>query len=138
MRGFETMMDKMNQVAKEVEKGLHVEYGDYTPRVDIAEDEKNVFVHVELPGVAKEDVKVSINEENLLTIKGAKKRSEGSEKERTFLRAERRYGEFTRTFILPENVKKDAVNASFDNGVLTVVLEKIEPVKPKEVEISIS
>jgi HSP20 family protein len=84
-------------------------------------------------------VKVTINDDNILVIKGEKKREFKTEdKERNFIRVERSYGSFQRSFMLPDNVKKDNVSAKFENGVLTITLEKIEPEPPKQIEIPIS
>lgn len=124
----------------DLEKGVNVEYGGFAPRVDISEDEKNVFIHVELPGIRKEDVKVTINDEKILSIKGEKKKEETVEDksdDRSYIRVERSFGSFTRSFVLPENIKEDSIQAKFDNGVLNLTLDKIEPKKPKEIEISL-
>ncbi len=143
-RGFEQIARKMNQVINEVEKGVSVEYGSFSPRLDIAEDEKNLYLYVELPGIKKEDVKITINDDRVLFLKGEKKRDYQEAKEgevntesRTYIRAERAYGEFNRSFVLPENINAENVNANFNNGVLTITLNKIEPAKPKEIEIQI-
>jgi len=141
IRGFETIARKMGDIAGEFEKGFSFEYGSYSPRVDISEDEKNLFFNVELPGVKKEDVKLSIDKDNVLSIKGDKKRDEKFKdeiKEFCCIRVERSFGEFNRSFKLPENINRDSISAKFDNGVLSISLEKIEPEKPKEVEIAIS
>lgn len=138
-RGFESIARKMNDFLGDFEKGVNIEYGGFAPRCDISEDEKSLTVHVELPGISKEDVKVTINDDNVLIIKGEKKREEKTENEdKTYIRVERTFGSFARSFMLPENVKKDSINAKYDNGVLTIKLEKIEPSKPKEIEISVS
>jgi HSP20 family protein len=139
LRGFENMMRKMNDFVGDFDKGFNVEYGGFAPRCDISEDEKNLYVHVELAGIKKEDVKVTINDDNLLIIKGEKKREEKQENEdKTYIRVERTFGAFTRSFMLPENVKHDSINAKYENGVLNITLEKVEPRKPREVEISVS
>jgi len=141
MRGFETAMRKVNNFMGDIDKGFNIEYGSFAPRVDISEDEKNLFFHVELPGVAKEEVKVTVNEENILMIKGEKKheiKEEDKANDKSYIRVERTYGSFTRTFQLPETVKPDSVTAKFDNGLLTLTLEKTEPKKPKEIEIVLS
>jgi HSP20 family protein len=124
----------------DLEKGVNIEYGGFAPRVDISEDEKNVFIHVELPGIRKEDVKVTINEENVLTIKGDKKQEDTVEDksgDRSYIRVERSFGNFTRSFVLPETIKSDSIQAKFENGVLSLTLDKVEPKKPKEIEISL-
>jgi HSP20 family protein len=135
-RGFESLTRRMNEFVGDIEKGVRFEIGDFTPRVDISEDDKNIYLHAELPGIAKEDVKVSVNEERILTLKGEKNRKETVEN-KNFVRIERNYGSFTRSFVLPENVNFEAVEAKFENGVLEVTLPKIAPVKPKEVSVEI-
>lgn len=140
-RSFEGITRKMQNIASEMEKGFNVEYGSFAPRIDIYEDEKSLYLQAELAGVKKEDVKVSINDENVLIIKGEKKRelkTENKDDERCFLRVERAYGEFTRSFMLPENIDKDSISAKYDSGVLEITLAKKEPEKPKEVEIKIA
>lgn len=138
-KSFETLAKRMTQMFEEFERGITVTPNDFSPRVDISEDEKNLFVTVEIPGVNKEDVKVSINDDNILVIKGEKKREVKTEdKERNFIRVERSYGSFQRSFMLPDNIKKDNISAKFENGVLTITLEKVEPEPPKQIEIPIS
>jgi HSP20 family protein len=105
--------------------------------VDIFEDEKNVYVQAELSGIKKEDVKVTVNDDNILSIIGEKKYEKKSENETT-LRTERAYGKFTRSFILPDNLDKNAITANFDNGVLNLSIPKIEPPAPKEIEIKVN
>ena len=134
-RSFERSRQKMASIMSDLEKGINFEYGDIKPRVDIAEDNSNIFVYVELPGIQKEHVKISINEENMLTIKGIK--NNVHTENQTIHRNERQYGEFERSFILPDNLKTDNISAKFDNGLLEISIEKQDPPKPKEVEISI-
>lgn len=146
-RGMEQVFKKVQQMSEELEKGITVEYGSFSPKIDISEDEKNLYITAELPGISKEDVKVSINENNYILLKGNKKRpddasnevkdGEVAKEEKTYIKAERSFGEFSRSFILPENINKESISAQFDNGLLKVTLTKIEPAKPKEVEISI-
>lgn len=141
MRGFETALRRVNDFIGDFDKGFNIEYGGFAPRVDISEDEKNLIFHVELPGIAKEDVKVTVNDDNILMIKGEKKheqKEEDKNNDKSYIRVERTYGSFTRTFQLPETVKSDSVTAKFDNGLLTLTLEKAEPKKPKEIEIALS
>jgi HSP20 family protein len=137
MRGFEGLARRMNEMAGEFEKGVNIEFGGLQPRIDISEDEKNLFFAVEMPGISKEDIKIKINDEDILVIKGEKKREFNIE-DKSFIRAERCFGEFTRSFLLPDNVNKDSIQAKYENGVLNITLEKIQPEKPKEVEISIN
>ncbi len=147
-RGFESVAKKMSQLADEFDKGVNIEYGDFSPRIDIAEDEKKIYLYAEIPGVEKKDVKVTINDENTLLIKGKKLRDDAVSKKAeedkanedeavSFIRAERKFGEFSRTFVLPDNINNDSIKASFKDGILSIELDKKEPEKPKEKEINI-
>ncbi len=135
-RTFESMIRRFNELFDEMDRSfpLRFELGSFSPRVDISEDERNVYIQAELPGVAKEDVKVTISEDRVLTIRGEKKQERKVE-ERNFLRVERTFGSFSRSFMLPENIKTDEIDAKFENGVLTITIPKVEPSKPKEVEV---
>lgn len=136
-REFERLQKKMGEFTEDMEKGINFEFGGFSPRIDISEDENSVFIHAEMPGMAKEDVKVSVNEENLLTIKGNKKKPDGVD-EQEFIRSERIFGEFSRSFVMPENVDRDSIMAKFENGLLAITFSKKEPEKPKEIHVEIS
>jgi len=128
----------MNDFIEGFDKNIFdLEFGNFVPKVDINEDEKNLYILAEVPGIPKDELKISINDDNVLTIKGEKKAEEKRE-DKTHIRIERNYGSFTRSFVLPENVKKESVNANFENGVLKIQFEKTEPIKPKEIEIKVS
>jgi HSP20 family protein len=107
--------------------------GTFVPPVDVYEDEHNLVLKLEIPGVNEEDLNVSV-ENNTLTIEGERK-FEKEEKEENFHRIERRYGSFTRTFRLPNTVDADKVEASYDKGILKVVLAKRAEAKPKQIKI---
>ena len=107
----------------------------FTPKSEIVEDKDNFYISVELPGVAKEDVKINL-EENTLTISGSKKKDETS-KDKTSVTNERYYGEFKRTFSLTNDIKKDNIEAAYKDGVLYILLPKVEEVKPFVKEITI-
>jgi HSP20 family protein len=103
-------------------------------RVDISEDDKSIYIEADLPGVKKEDLKVTV-EDNLLTIR-AERRAESTESKKNYYRTERVFGSMTRSFTLGENVNKDAIEAHFSDGVLKLVLPKVEPVvKAKEISV---
>ncbi|MCU0427539.1 MAG: Hsp20/alpha crystallin family protein [Candidatus Kapabacteria bacterium] len=108
----------------------------FAPRVDIAEDATNMYLHVELPGLAKEDVHLTVSDDRVLTIKGERK-NEHKDEGKNYVRVERVYGEFSRSFQLPENVKADGIDAKFDNGVLNITLPKTEEAKPKQIAVEI-
>ena len=136
-RGFDTMMRRMNDVFDDVQRGgIRFEVGDFSPRVDIADDENALTINAELPGIGKDDVKITVNEDNVLTIRGEKKREEKTE-DKNYMRVERSYGSFTRSFALPDTVDSENISASFKDGVLTIAMAKREPARPKELEVTI-
>ena len=110
---------------------------DWTPAVDIREDENEYLLHMDLPQVESKDVKVTV-ENGVLTIRGERRAEiqEGDEKAK-WHRVERFHGSFARSFTLPENVREDSVDAKFANGVLTVHLPKSAPPPAKAREIQI-
>ncbi len=120
----------MRSFFDEMNRDIQVSPTAYVPRVDISEDTNNIYVHAELPGMTKDDVKVTVSE-GVLTLRGEKKHEEKKE-EKNYFRIERRYGEFARQFTLPDNVSEADVAANFTNGVLEITLPKKEPEKPKE------
>ncbi|HJL15617.1 MAG TPA: Hsp20/alpha crystallin family protein [Sandaracinaceae bacterium LLY-WYZ-13_1] len=102
-------------------------FGDFSPEtfrpsVDVVDEEDAIKVSAELPGMTKDDVQLSIDDDTL-TIRG-EKRNEEESKENGCYRTERSYGMFQRSIPLPRDVDRDGVNASFDHGVLTVRLPK--------------
>lgn len=107
----------------------------WSPLVDITEDDQEYLVKAELPELKKEEVKVTV-ENGELTIAGERK-FEKEEKNKKYHRIERSYGSFARSFSLPENVSADKVSAEFKDGVLKVHLPKTEKAKPKAVEVSV-
>lgn len=136
-RELEHFGRRMNEVMSTWERN-NTEKGRFVPSVDVAEDEKNIYIHAELPGMSKADVQVTVSDERILTIKGEKKQeSKTKDDEKNYVRIERSYGSFTRSFSLPDNVNAESINAAFDNGVLNLTLPKMEPAKPKEVSVDI-
>ena len=106
----------------------------WTPSVDISETDNGFEVRAELPGVAKDDLSVSVKD-NLLTLSG-EKRQENSEDTQNFRRVERHYGSFQRRFTLPSDVAADDIKADYTDGVLTLSIPKPEAAKPTEVPIT--
>jgi HSP20 family protein len=135
-RGFEQIAKKFNNFASDIEKGISFEMGGFSPRIDITEDDKNLFIHAEIPGMVKEEVKISVNEERTLKMSGIKKKLADNEG-KSFLRNERVYGEFERSLMLPDNLDIENINAKYDNGVLELTIPKVEPPKPKEIVVEI-
>ncbi len=105
----------------------------WAPSVDIKETEKEIIVKADLPGMKKEDIEVSLDN-NMLTIKGERK-FEKEEKEKDYVRVERSYGSFYRSFNLGVPVKEDEIKASYKDGVLEIIVPKAEVKEAKKVEI---
>jgi len=109
---------------------------DWTPSVDVIENEKEFVIKAELPEVKKEDMKVNV-EEGILSIRGERKQ-EKEEKGKKFHRIERSYGSFFRSFTLPEDVDSTKVAAEFKDGVLNIRLPRTEKPKPKTLDVKVS
>ena len=103
--------------------------------MDVYEDEHNVTLKIEVPGIDEKDIDVRI-ENNTLTVHGERK-FEKEEKEENYRRVERQYGSFTRTFTLPNTVNHDNVQADYDKGVLKIKLEKKAEAKPKQIKVNV-
>ncbi len=101
---------------------------EWSPLVDITEDEKEFLIKVELPEVKRDDIKVTV-ENGVLSITGERK-FEKEEQTRKYHRVERSYGSFLRSFTLPEGTESGKVNAEFKDGVLLVHLTKTKTAKP--------
>ncbi len=108
---------------------------EWSPLVDITEDEKEYLIKAELPEVKKEDVKLTI-QDNVLSISGERK-YEKEEKGKKYHRVERAYGSFMRSFTLPEDADGSKVSAEYKDGVLKVHLPKSEKAKPKAIEVKV-
>ncbi|GAB4389678.1 MAG: Hsp20/alpha crystallin family protein [Thermodesulfovibrionales bacterium] len=105
------------------------------PSVDIFEDDANVIVKAEVPGVGKEDLEVSV-EENMITISGEKKKEEKVE-EKDYYRVERSHGSFRRSFSLPSEVESAKAKARFKNGVLEVTIPKSEKAGKRKIKVTV-
>lgn len=107
----------------------------WAPTIDVYEEKDQYVIKAELPGVKREDVTLSV-EQDVLTIKG-ERRYEKEEKEEGFLRKESAYGAFQRALQLPQSVKTEAVNAEFKDGVLKITLPKADVAKSREIKIDV-
>lgn len=107
----------------------------FTPRVDVTEDNENLYVHAEVPGVNKNDIKINLVGD-VLTISGEKKTEQKDEK-KNYYRIERNYGAFSRSFTLPSEIIVDKISADYNNGVLIITLPKTEEAKIVEKQIEI-
>jgi HSP20 family protein len=106
------------------------------PALDLYEDKDNLVVKVELPGMKKEEIEVSLHD-GTLTISGERKGEESFKDAQTH-RSERFYGRFQRAVALPLPVNAAQVKASYTDGILTVTLPKAEEAKPKQIEVNVS
>jgi HSP20 family protein len=109
--------------------------GKWSPAVDVAENEKEVSVRAELPGIDPKDIEVSVVG-NEVVISGEKKESSET-KEKGVYHSETRYGSFRRTIPLPEGVDTEHVDAQYANGVLTLRLPKTAPAATKRIEVKV-
>jgi len=107
----------------------------WSPACDIFEDENTLMIKAELPGVNRDNVKVSI-ENNILTIRGERK-FEDEVKRENYHRVERAYGEFMRSFTLPNYVDAAKIKAEFKDGMLNLTLPKLEEAKAKHIDVAI-
>ncbi|TKS61245.1 MAG: heat-shock protein Hsp20 [Nitrospira sp.] len=109
---------------------------EWSPLVDISEDDKEYLIKAEIPDVKKEDIKLSVHDD-VLTITGERK-YEKEEKNKKYHRVERAYGSFLRSFTLPEDADGSKVGAEYKDGLLKVHLPKSEKAKPKAIEVKVA
>ena len=137
-REFSTLQDRMNRLFRETQGNSQDEpltSSSFAPAVDVYEDEHNVTLKIEVPGIDEKDIDVRI-ENNTLTVHGERK-IEKEEKEENYRRVERQYGSFTRTFNLPTTVDAEKVQADYDKGVLKITLPKKAEAKPKQIKVNV-
>jgi HSP20 family protein len=106
------------------------------PKVDIVEGDNEYTLRADLPGMAKDDIKVTV-ENGVLSITGEKKEEKQEKKKEQYSYFERSYGSFSRSFNLPEHVDAKNIDARYRNGVLELKLKKSEPAKPKPIEVKL-
>ena len=137
-REFSTLQDRMNRLFRD-SYGDHEEAlttSSFAPPVDVYEDEHQVTLSIEVPGIDEKDIDVRV-ENNVLTVHGERK-FEKEQKEENFRRVERQYGSFTRTFTLPQTVDSEKVAANYDKGVLKITLPKKAEAKPKQIKVNVT
>jgi HSP20 family protein len=130
---FDVFNQAFNQFLRSGEPEAQESTRTWAPAVDIFETTEAYVVKAELPGIPKEDVHITV-ENNVLTLKG-ERRFEKDETKENYHRIERTYGAFARSFTLPTRVDHEDVQAKFDNGVLTITVPKAAEAKPKKIEI---
>lgn len=108
--------------------------GSWLPPVDIAEDKDRIVLTAELPGFSEDQIQIQM-EGGVLTLRGERKFEDETEG-RNFHRVERSYGQFLRSFTLPNNVDRENIKAGFHNGLLEIALPKREEAKPRNIKIA--
>ncbi len=138
-RGLTTLQDQVNRLFEGSftrDRPDHADLATWAPPVDIYETENELVVKADLPDLQEKDIDVRV-ENNMLTIRGERK-FEKDINEDNYLRVERAYGPFTRSFSLPNTVNSGGIRAEYRNGVLTLHMAKLEESKPKQIKISVS
>jgi len=141
-RDLATIQDRMNRMNRLFREAYSPEEPEealtttsFAPPVDIYEDEHNITLKLEVPGIDEKDIDVRV-ENTTLTVHGERK-IEKEEKEENFRRVERQYGSFTRSFTLPSSVDTGQVSAHYDKGVLKLSLAKKAEAKPKQIKVNV-
>jgi HSP20 family protein len=106
----------------------------WVPAMDVVETADEVLCHLEVPGLTPDEIEIRV-QDNMLIVAGEKKQETEGQKEGGFRSIERQYGRFERSFTLPRSIDTQNVKARHENGVLTIVLPKVETSKPRRVEI---
>jgi HSP20 family protein len=141
-RDIATFQDRMNRLFDEVFPGMQrrgeeqeFQAGNWTPPVDIYEDENAIHVKADLPGIDPSSLDVRV-EGNRLLLRGERNFEKETKKE-NFYRIERSYGSFIRAFTLPHNIQSDRIDAQYKNGELNISLPKREDAKPKQIRVNV-
>jgi HSP20 family protein len=138
-RGLTSLQDQLNRLFEDSftrDRSGHADLATWAPPVDIYETENELVVKADLPDLQDKDIDVRV-ENNTLTIRGERK-FEKDTNEDNYLRVERAYGSFMRSFSLPNTVSSDSIQAEYRNGVLTLHMAKREESKPKQIKITVS
>jgi HSP20 family protein len=136
-RGVTTLQEQLNRVFGDAvgRTGEESNLTPWAPSVDIYETENELVVKADLPDVNPQDLDIRV-ENNILTIRGERK-FEKKVNEDNYLRIERAYGSFSRSFALANSVKSESIKADYHNGVLTLSLPKREEAKPKQIKVNV-
>jgi len=138
-RGVTSLRDQVNRLLEDTlthGRSGQADLATWAPAVDVYETESELVVKADLPDLQEKDIDVRV-ENNTLTIRGERK-FEKEVNEENYLRVERAYGSFTRSFSLPTSVKTEGIRADYRNGTLTVRMTKREESKAKQIKISVT
>ncbi|MEE9429425.1 MAG: Hsp20/alpha crystallin family protein [Melioribacteraceae bacterium] len=136
MRELDNFQNRFQSFFGEFPELEATEQEQFLPAIDIKENEKHLMLYIEVPGIQKDDLKITL-QDNILTIKGEKKKVT-EEKEDNYYRSERTFGTFERSFTLPVEVDSEKVDAKVIDGILEIQLEKVQPKQPKETIITLN
>ena len=135
LRRMQTEIDRLfNDFFPTTNGNRHEASATWAPRVDLTETSDAYLIHVDAPGIDKKDISINF-QDGLLSISGERKAQEKTE-DKMFVRVERSYGRFARTFTIPNTVKADKIKATYNDGVLEILVPKAEEVKPIDVKIA--
>jgi len=136
-RGVNTLQDQINRLFSDAFERAEGESNltAWAPSVDISESGHELVVKADLPGIDLKDLDIRV-ENNVLTIRGERKFEKKVEQE-NYLRVERTYGSFSRSFSLANSVNPEGIKADYQNGVLTLVIPKREEAKPKQIKVNV-
>ncbi len=135
LRGMQEQMNRLLDLAWNRGPGEELREGVWQPLVDIFENDEEVVIKAELPGVDQEDIEVKI-EDTTLIIRGERKQ-DAEIRQENYHRIERYYGPFQRSFLLPQTIDQQKVKAACDKGVLTITLPKKEVIKPRQITVEV-
>jgi len=136
-REFNTFADRLTRVLSQAtprNRDEEMSLGSWLPPVDIAEDNDTITLTAELPGFKEDQIEIQM-EGGVLTLRGERK-FEDEKEGRNFHRVERSYGQFVRSFTLPNNIDREKIKANFTEGLLKIELPKLEEAKPRQIKIT--
>jgi HSP20 family protein len=137
-RGGSTLQDQITRLFNDAfeRTGEESNLTTWAPAVDINENEQALVVRADLPGIDPKDLDIRV-ENNILTIRGERKFEKKTD-EANYLRVERAYGSFSRSFSLANTVNPEGIKADYQNGVLTLTIPKREEAKPKQIKVNVA
>ncbi len=135
-REFSRVINLFNKDFSLFERDNVNKYANIKPLTDTAEDDDNYYLNIDLPGVKREDVKISYSD-GVLSISGERNREKETKKKKSH-RIEKSFGKYYRSFSFPKEINVEKINADFKNGQLNITVPKADEVKPKEIDIKVS
>jgi HSP20 family protein len=134
-RDLLSLQERLNRAFEASRQSGEEQLGTWAPAVDIYETEKEIVLKADLPGIALADVDIRLDN-NVLTVRG-ERRFEKEVKDDNYHRVERAYGNFVRTFTLPNTVNAEQIEGAYENGVLKITMPKREEARPKQIKVTV-